>query len=44
MTLRVRLELPENERFFASLGFQRVGTEAHAGFDHPTTAMMEKAL
>jgi ribosomal protein S18 acetylase RimI-like enzyme len=44
MTLRVRLELPENERLFNRFGFVRRRVEAHAGFDAPTTAVMEKSL
>jgi GNAT superfamily N-acetyltransferase len=44
MTLRARLELPENERLFERLGFRRVGVETHEGFDAPTTAVMEKRL
>ena len=42
--LRVRLELPENERLFARMGFQRLCVEAHAGFAAPTVAVMEKRL
>lgn len=44
LTLRVRLELPENERLFERFGFARCGAEAHEGFDAPTTAVMEKRL
>ncbi len=44
MTLRVRLELPENERLFERFGFRRVRVEAHEGFDRPTTSVMEKRL
>jgi len=44
MTLRARLELPENERLFRRIGFIRVGVEAHEGFDAPTTAVLEKRL
>ena len=44
LRLRVRLELPENEALFARMGFARVGVEAHAGFDRPTVAIMEKPL
>jgi GNAT superfamily N-acetyltransferase len=44
MTLRVRLALPENEKLFQRLGFARLHVEAHAGFDAPTTAVMEKRL
>ncbi len=42
--LRVRLELPENERLFSRMGFQRLHLEAHAGFAAPTVAVMEKRL
>ena len=42
--LRVRLALPENERLFSRMGFQRLRVEAHAGFDAPTVAVMEKRL
>jgi predicted N-acetyltransferase YhbS len=44
MRLKARLELPENERMFERFGFARIGTEAHAGFERPTTALMEKRL
>jgi GNAT superfamily N-acetyltransferase len=44
MTLRVRLELPENERLFERLGFERRALDAHDGFDQPTQAVMEKLL
>jgi hypothetical protein len=44
MTLKTRLELPENERLFARFGFARLKVEAHAGFEAPTTAVMEKVL
>jgi GNAT superfamily N-acetyltransferase len=44
MRLRVRLELPENERLFQGLGFARVRVEAHPGFDAPTTVVMERRL
>ena len=42
--LRVRLELPENERLFSRMGFQRLRLEAHAGLRAPTVAVMEKRL
>ncbi len=42
--LRVRLMLPENERLFQRLGFARVRIEAHAGFDAPTVAILEKPI
>jgi GNAT superfamily N-acetyltransferase len=44
MTLKTRLELPENERLFERCGFARREVEAHAGFEGPTTAVMEKVL
>jgi GNAT superfamily N-acetyltransferase len=44
MTLKTRLELPENERLFEHFGFARRDVEAHPGFDAPTTVVMEKAL
>ena len=42
--LRVRIALPENERLFSRMGFQRLFIEAHAGFDAPTVAVLEKQL
>ncbi len=44
MTLKTRLELPENERLFERFGFARRAVESHPGFDAPTTVLMEKAL
>ncbi|RBP11182.1 acetyltransferase (GNAT) family protein [Roseiarcus fermentans] len=44
LRLRVRLALPENEALFRRFGFVRVSVEAHAGFDRPTVAVMEKPL
>ena len=44
MTLKTRLELPENERLFERCGFARRRVEAHPGFETPTTAVMEKVL
>ena len=44
MTLKARLELPENERLFERCGFARLRVEAHPGYDAPTTAVMEKCL
>lgn len=44
MTLKTRLELPENERLFERFGFARLKVEAHAGFEAPTTAIMAKVL
>ena len=44
MTLKARLELPENERLFERCGFVRIRVEAHPGYEAPTTAVMEKGL
>jgi GNAT superfamily N-acetyltransferase len=44
MTLKTRLELPENERLFERFGFARRKLEAHPGFETPTTVLMEKVL
>ena len=44
MTLKARLELPENERLFERCGFARLRVEAHPGYDASTTAVMEKCL
>jgi ribosomal protein S18 acetylase RimI-like enzyme len=44
MTLKTRLELPENEGLFGRCGFARLKIEAHPGFETPTTAVMEKVL
>lgn len=44
MTLRVRLELSENERLFERFGFERRALDAHDGFGEPTPAVMEKLL
>ncbi len=44
MTLRVRLEVPENERLFERFGFERRELDAHEGFTKPTQAVMEKRL
>ncbi|WP_422002818.1 GNAT family N-acetyltransferase [Reyranella sp.] len=42
--LGVRVVLTGNQRLFASLGYAEIGREAHAGFDHPTSINMRKAL
>jgi GNAT superfamily N-acetyltransferase len=44
MTLKTRLDLPENERRFERCGFARRELEAHTGFETPTIAVMEKVL
>lgn len=42
--LGVRLSLPENRRFFASLGYIETRQTTHPGYDHPTSADMVKHL
>ena len=44
LELQTRIELVENHRAFARLGFLRVGETAHAGYDRPTSTTMRKAL
>ena len=44
MTLKTRLELPENQRLFERSGFARRKVETHLGFETPTIAVMEKIL
>jgi GNAT superfamily N-acetyltransferase len=44
MTLKARVELPENERLFERCGFARREVEAHPGFETPTIVVMEKVL
>ena len=44
MTLKTRLELPENELLFERCGFTLREVEAHPGFEAPTTAVMAKVL
>lgn len=42
--LETRIELAENREKFESYGFRKVGENAHAGYDHPTSISMEKRL
>jgi GNAT superfamily N-acetyltransferase len=42
--LNVRIALPENEKFFASLGYEESAREAHPGFDAPTFIVMRKTF
>lgn len=42
--LSVRIALPENQRFFVSLGYVETAREAHSGFVHPTFIRMRKGL
>jgi hypothetical protein len=44
MSLKARLELPENERLFEHYSFSRREVAAHPGLPAPTTAVMEKVL
>lgn len=44
LELQVRVELVENHRTFAALGFQKTGETAHAGFNRPTSITMSKDL
>lgn len=42
LELQTRVELVENHRTFAALGFEKVAESAHAGYDRPTTITMRK--
>ncbi len=42
--LETRIELVENQRTFAALGFAKVGETAHPGFDRPTSITMRKPV
>jgi GNAT superfamily N-acetyltransferase len=44
LSLRTRLALPENIRFYERLGFRVVGTWTHAGFGQPTASVMSRCL
>ena len=44
LELETRVELIENHRTFASLGFVKVGESAHPGYDRPTSITMRKKL
>jgi GNAT superfamily N-acetyltransferase len=44
LELQTRVELGENQRLFARLGFVETGRTAHAGFERPTSVTMRKAL
>ena len=44
LELEARIELTENHDAFASMGFERVGTSAHPGFDRPTSITMRRLL
>lgn len=40
----VRLQAPENIRFYQHLGYQIIEYAQHAGYDHPTFVWMRKKL
>ncbi len=40
----VRLQAPENIRFYQHLGYEIVSQEHHEGYDHPTFVWMRKPL
>jgi predicted N-acetyltransferase YhbS len=44
VVLGVRLELPDNLRFYARLGYRIVGEESHPGYTTPTFAWLRKDL
>ncbi|MEM6905221.1 MAG: GNAT family N-acetyltransferase [Pseudomonadota bacterium] len=44
LELQTRIELAENHRTFARLGFAKTGETAHPGFDRPTSITMDRAL
>ena len=44
LELQTRVELTENHRAFAALGFVKVGETCHPGFTRPTSLTFRKAL
>jgi GNAT superfamily N-acetyltransferase len=44
VTVGVRLQLPENIGFFASMGFRPFDVGTHDGFRHPTFLWMQRLL
>jgi ribosomal protein S18 acetylase RimI-like enzyme len=42
--LETRIELIENHKTFAALGFSKVGESAHPGFNRPTSITMRKPV
>lgn len=42
--MSARIALPENQRFFESLGYAEISRDAHPGFDHPTSIQRRKSL
>jgi GNAT superfamily N-acetyltransferase len=44
LQLYARIELTENHAIYEHLGFERVATFTHAGFDRPTSLIFQRAL
>lgn len=44
MVLETRIELTENHRAFARMGFRKIGETAHPGYDRPTSITMAKSI
>ena len=44
LELQTRIELVENHRAFAALGFEKAGETAHPGFDRPTSVTMVREI
>lgn len=44
LELQTRVELIENHRTFAALGFEKCGESAHEGYDQPTSITMRKPV
>lgn len=44
LELQTRIELIENHRTFAALGFEKVAETAHPGYDRPTSLTMRRAV
>lgn len=43
LELEVRIELVENQRTFAQMGFVKTSENAHEGYDRPTSITMQRA-
>jgi GNAT superfamily N-acetyltransferase len=44
LTLQTRVELTENHATFAALGFRQTGSEAHRGYDRPTSLIFRREV
>jgi len=44
LELQVRVELVENLRAFAAMGFHETGRTAHSGYDRPTSVTLRRAV